>query len=139
MRGLAAIVRGAVVLCFLAAPALADSVKFSADLQPTKPGDPGKGTMTLTLDTVSKKLDWTVEYSGIKSPPEMAGFMTPPAKPEADPDMIPVTLPSPAASPIKGSMALTDPQVASIETQKWIFLIGTKEAPEIGGEVKKAP
>jgi hypothetical protein len=95
--------------------------------------------MTLTLDTANRKLDWSIAYSGLKSPPEMAGFMAPAAKPESDPDMIPVTLPTPAPSPIKGSMSLTDPQVTSIQTEKWIFLIGTKEAPEIGGEVKKAP
>lgn len=139
MRSLAAAFRGALILCLLSGPALADSVKFKADLQPAKPGDPGKGTMTLTLDTASKKLAWTVEYSGLKAPPEMAGFMAPPAKADGDPEMIPVTLPSPAPSPIKGSMPLSDPQVASIQTGKWIFLIGTKQSPEIGGEVKKAP
>ncbi|HEY1799104.1 MAG TPA: CHRD domain-containing protein, partial [Stellaceae bacterium] len=95
-------------------------------------------TAALALDTASKTLTWSVEYSGLSKPPEMAGFLAPAAKPDDDPDMVPVDLPKDAKSPMKGSTTLNDAQATAIQKGDWIFLIGTTEAPEIGGEVKKA-
>lgn len=130
---------GAIFLCIITGTAWADTVKFTADLSPTGSDKAaGKGTATLSLDTASKTLTWSVDYSGLSKPPEMAGFMAPAAKPDDDPDMVPVDLPKDTKSPIKGTTPLTDAQVAAIQNGGWIFLIGTTEAPEIGGEVKKA-
>lgn len=139
MRRFAVAISGAILLCIITGPAWADTVKFTADLGPagTDKGA-GKGTATLSLDTAAKTLSWTVEYSGLSKAPEMAGFMVPPAKPDGDPDMVPADLPKDAKSPIKGSTKLTDEQVTQIQSGGWIFLIGTTEAPEIGGEIKKA-
>lgn len=140
MRRFAAAVSGVFLLGLAWGSASADTIKFTADLAAASPqAGSGKGTATLSLDTTAKKLTWTVEYSGLAKPPVMAGFLAPGAKPEDDPDMVPVDLPKESASPMKGSMALTDPQVTGIQAGNWVFLIGTEEAPEIGGEVKKAP
>jgi len=35
-------------------------------------------------------------------------------------------------------VALTDPAIAGLKTGDWVLLLGTKQAPEIGGEVKPA-
>jgi len=50
-----------------------------------------------------------------------------------------ITLPANAASPIKGSMPLSDPQIAGIQSGAWWIMLGSKDGPEIGGEIKKAP
>lgn len=130
---------GAILLCIITGTAWADTVKFTADLGPAGADKgTGKGTATLALDTASKTLTWSVEYSGLTKAPEMAGFMAPAAKADADPDMVPVDLPKDAKSPIKGSTKLTDDQATAIQKGDWVFLLGTNEAPEIGGDVKKA-
>jgi hypothetical protein len=129
---------GAILLCIISGTAWADTVKLTAELTPAGGGNgPGKGTATMALDTASKTLTWSVEYSDLSKPPEMAGFLAPAAKPDDDPDMVPVDLPKDTKSPIKGSTKLTDAQATQIQSGGWIFLIGTTEAPEIGGEVKK--
>lgn len=137
MRRLAAI-SGAILLCIITGTAWADTVKFTADLGPAGTDAAGKGTATLTLDTALKTVAWSIEYSGLAKPPEMAGFMAPAAKPDADPDMVPVDLPKDTKSPIKGSTKLTDDQATAFQKGDWVLLLGTTEAPEIGGEVKKA-
>jgi hypothetical protein len=140
VRRFAAAVAGAFLLCPTIGSAWADTVKFTADLAPA--GDKAaaaKGTATLSLDTASKTLTWSVDYSGLSKPPEMAGFLAPGAKADDDPDMVPVDLPKDTKSPIKGSTALNDAQVTGIQKGDWVLLIGTTEAPEIGGEVKKTP
>lgn len=134
-----AIISGAILLCIITGTAWADSVKLTADMSPSgSDKGAGKGTATLTLDTASKTLTWSVDYSGLSKAPEMAGFLAPAAKADDDPDMVPVDLPKDTKSPVKGSTKLTDPQADAIQKGGWIFLIGTNEAPEIGGEVKKA-
>ena len=138
MRNLTLLMRAGLVLCLLAGPAWADTVKFTADLAPVKPGDPGKGTATLSLDTATKMLSWSITYSGLAKPPVMAGFLAPAVKPADTADMVPMTLPTNATSPIAGSTKLTDEQVTGVETGNWILMLGTEEAPEIGGQVKKA-
>jgi hypothetical protein len=132
-------ISGAILLCIITGAAWADTVKFTADLSPAgSDKGAGKGTATLALDTVSKTLAWSVDYSGLTKAPEMAGFLAPAAKADDDPDMVPVDLPKDTKSPIKGSTKLTDAQATQIQSGGWILLIGTTEAPEIGGEVKKA-
>jgi hypothetical protein len=50
-----------------------------------------------------------------------------------------IDLPANPASPIKGSTQLTDPQIAGIQSGAWWIMIGSKEGPELGGQVKKGP
>ena len=75
-----AVFSGAILLGIITGTAWADTVKFTADLAPAG-GDKGagKGTATFSLDTASKTLDWSVDYSGLTKAAEMAGFMVPAA------------------------------------------------------------
>ena len=118
--------------------AWADTLKFTASLAPEKTGA-AKGTATLTVDTGSKKMDWSIEYSGLSAPPAMAAIMSPPKDPKGEPGTLPLTLPAKPTSPVSGSMQVTDDQIAGFKTGEWMVMIGNAKAPEIGGEIKPAP
>lgn len=113
-----------------------DTVRFTAALEPDKQGGPGKGTANLSIDTASKTLTMSVEYSGLSAPPAMAAFLSPPPKQGANPGTLPIPLPDKATSPINVTMKLTDPAINGLKGGDWVILLGTKQAPEIGGEVK---
>jgi hypothetical protein len=135
-----AVLAAGLAICFVCGAAWAETVKFTASLAPESPGtNGGKGTATLSLDTTSKTLTWIIEYFGLSAPPEMAALLSPPAKPNGEPGTVPLTLPPNPTSPINGAFQLSDPQIAGLKTGKWLLLIGTQQAPEIGGEVKPAP
>ena len=125
-------------LGLLSGVAFADTLKFTAALAPEKTGA-AKGTATLTVDTGTKKLDWSIEYSGLSAPPAMAAIMSPPKDPKDQPGTLPLTLPAKPTSPVSGSTQVTDEQIAGFKTGEWMLMIGTKQAPEIGGEIKPAP
>ena len=118
--------------------AWADTLKFTASLAPEKTGA-AKGTATLTVDTGSKKMDWSIEYSGLSAPPAMAAIMSPPKDPKGEPGTLPLTLPAKPTSPVSGSMQVSDDQIAGFKTGEWMVMIGNAKAPEIGGEIKPAP
>ena len=118
--------------------ALADAVKMTADMGPVSPAvKNAKGSAAMSLDTATKTVSWTITYSGVK-PPEMGAFMVPGPKPTDDPTPLMIDLPAQAASPINGSTPLTDPQVAGIQSGTWWIMLGSKDGPEIGGQVKTA-
>jgi hypothetical protein len=118
--------------------AWADTLKFTAALEPEKAGA-AKGTASLTVDTGSKKLDWSIAYSGLSAPPAMAAILSPPPDAESDPGTLPLTLPAKPASPLSGTLQLTDDQIAGLKTGQWVVMIGSAKAPEIGGEIKPTP
>ncbi|HEY1796417.1 MAG TPA: CHRD domain-containing protein [Stellaceae bacterium] len=130
---------GAILLCIITGTAWADTVKFTATLGPDKQGGPGKGTASLSLDTASKTLTGTIDYSGLSAPPTMAALLSPPATKDGDPGTLPLPLPANTASPITVKMQLADPAIAGLKSGEWMLLLGTKQAPEIGGDVKPAP
>jgi hypothetical protein len=118
--------------------AWADTVKLAATLEPDKQGGPGKGTANLSVDTASKTLTMTIDYAGLTAPPAMAAFLSPPPKQGANPGTLPIPLPAKATSPINVTMKLTDPAINGLKTGDWVILLGSKQAPEIGGEIKPA-
>ena len=137
MRSFGSLGKAAVALCLFQGVALADTVKYTVTFEPAKQGGPGSGTATFSLDTASKTLTGTIEYSGV-APPAMAEFEGPPPKQGGQPVEVPVPLPASTASPIHISMKLTDPVIAGLKSGDWVLLLGTKQAPEIGGDVKPA-
>jgi hypothetical protein len=139
VRSLGMVVKAGLVLCLLCGGAWADTVKYTVTLEPDKQGAPGQGTANLSLDTASKTLTVTIDYSGLSAPPSMAAFLSPPATQNGTPGTLPIPLPASPASPIRVTMKLADPAIAGLKTGDWILLLGTKQAPEIGGEVKPAP
>jgi hypothetical protein len=108
-------------------------MKFTANLAPG-PGitSSGKGAATAALDTATKTLTWTVEYSGL-SGPATAAHIHGPADPGADAGVV-VPFTGNLASPIKGSATLTDAQIAQLEAGKWYVNIHT--AANKGGEIR---
>ena len=128
----------ATALCLIAAAAWADTVKFAVTLEPADSKGAGKGTADLSLDTASKTLTGTIEYSGLSAPPAMAAFLSPPATQNGNPGTLPIPLPAKATSPIAVKMQVTDPTITGLKTGDWVLLLGSKQAPEIGGDVKPA-
>jgi CHRD domain-containing protein len=123
----------------LAFPALAETVKYKATLDGAQQSPPvttkGKGTATLDFNTTSKKLSWTVKYSGL-SGPATAGHIHGPAAMGANAG--PVIPFKKLKSPIKGSATLTDAQVADLEAGKYYVNVHTKANPdgEIRGQIE---
>jgi hypothetical protein len=132
------VITAAAALCLAYGVAAADTVKYTATLEPDQQAGPGKGTANLSVDTASKTLTMTIDYSGLKSPPAMAAFLSPPEKQGGNPGTLPIPLPAKPASPVNITMKLTDPAIAGLKSGEWVLLLGSKQAPEIGGEVKPA-
>lgn len=138
MRSLKTIVAAGFVLTLFGGAALADSVKFTVDLGPDQQGKPGKGTANFSVDTASKTLTGTITYSGLSAPPQMAALMSPPEKQGGNPGTLPIPLPAKATSPIDVKMQMPPAAIDGLKGGEWILLLGTKQAPEIGGDVKPA-
>ncbi len=114
----------------------AEQITFKADLAPG-PGiaSSGKGMATASLDTTTKTLTWTVDYSGL-SGPATAAHIHGPADPGANAGIV-VPFTGNLASPIKGSATLTDAQIAQLEAGKWYVNIHTEanKPGEIRGQL----
>ena len=127
----------AALVMFAASAAGAATLHFSTVL---KGGDEvpatdskGTGKVDATLDTASKSFSYTVTYSGLTGPATMAHFHGPAAAGANAGVQVPVPMAA-LASPMKGTVALTDTQVADLEAGKWYFNIHTAAHP--GGEVR---
>ena len=120
-------------------PVYADQMKFTANLAPG-PGitSSGKGAANASLDTATKTLTWTGEYSGL-SGPATAAHIHGPADPGKDAGVV-VPFTGSLVSPIKGSATLTDAQIAQLEAGKWYVNIHTaaNKDGEIRGQLVRA-
>jgi hypothetical protein len=119
-----------------ALPASAETINYKVQLLPTSEVPPndtkGSGTLTGTFDTASKKLAWTVTYSGLSGPAIMAHFHGP-----ADAGVnAKVLVPQPGGleSPMKGEVTLTDEQAQQLQAGKWYFNVHTDKNK--GGEIR---
>ena len=136
---LAALAVGAMLT---AGAACAEIVHFTTKLDgasetPPKVTD-GKGTAQVTLDTQTKALSWTVDYSGLSGPATMAHFHGPAAPGTAAGVTVPLT--GDMASPIKGSATITDGQIGDLRGGLWYVNVHTAKYPggEIRGQVLRA-
>ena len=95
---------------------------------------PGKGMAMAELDTATKTFTYQVDYSGLTGPATAAHFHGP-ALPGVNAG--PVVMLKADASPIKGSMTLTDAQIADLNAGKWYFNVHTdaNKGGEIRGQV----
>jgi hypothetical protein len=125
-----------------ASSAYAETIKMEAKLdaaQQVPPNDSkGTGTAQISFDTETKKLDWTVEYSGLTGP-AVAGHLHGPAEPGQNAGVA-VPFSGDLASPIKGSATLTDAQAADLQAGKYYVNIHTaaNKDGEIRGQVVKS-
>ena len=129
-------------MLFAAAPAFAATVNYTADLKGSTEVPPndskGTGSVTASLDTVSKKFTYTATYAGLTGPATAAHFHGPAAAGVNAPPVVPVPATA-LATPIKGDATLTDPQIADLDAGKWYFNVHTAvHGPgEIRGQVMK--
>ena len=143
MRHLPTMTLGVLAVCVIAGLARADQVKFKADLSAANESpavtSAGKGSATASLDTATKTLTWTVEYSGLSGPATAAHIHGPAAVGANAGVLIPFT--GDLASPIKGSATLTDAQVSDLEAGKMYVNVHTaaNKAGEIRGQLERAP
>lgn len=119
------------------APSFAATVNYTASLKGASEVPPtdskGTGAVTATYDTASKKLTYSVTYSGLSGPATAAHFHGPAAESANAPPVVPVAATA-LASPIKGDATLTDAQAADLAAGKLYFNVHT--AANKGGEVR---
>ncbi len=130
------ILLAATAIALLAPGARAEMMKFHTTMNgasevPAKQS-PGTGAVDATLDTTTKKLDYTSTWQGLTGPATMAHFHGP-AEPGANAGVV-VPWANNPTSPFKGSATLTDQQVADLKAGKLYANIHTAANP--GGEIR---
>lgn len=121
--------------CLVSVSAQAKTMKFHATLDGQQQVPPvqtnGHGTANATLNTATRRLTYTVNYSGL-SGPAIAGHLHGPAKPGENARVqVPFKNPS---SPIKGSAQLSEAQEKMLENGEMYVNIHT--ADHKGGEIR---
>ena len=131
----------AAIAMLTASASFAEEMKMKADLSATQEVPPtqsqGKGNAEVNFDSASKKLSWTVTYSGLTGPATAAHFHGPA---EAGKNAgVAVAIPNATSSPVEGSATLTDAQAADLAAGKYYINIHTAANPggEIRGQVTK--
>jgi CHRD domain len=143
MRYASSLVAGILATLFFCGIARADQINFKADLNGGNEVPPvttaGKGGATASLNTATKMLTWSVDYSGM-SGPVTAGHIHGPAAPGANAGVL-VPLGTNLASPIKGSATLTDAQISDLEAGRTYVNLHTdaNKGGEIRGQLQRSP
>ena len=115
--------------------AKAETVTLKAEMKGSNEVPPNASTATgraeARLDTETKRLTYTITYSGLTGPAVGAHFHGPGEAGKNAGIVLPFkTLPS----PIEGVATLTDSQVADLMTGKWYANVHTAANP--GGELR---
>ena len=133
----ATLVLGAAVA--FAGPAFADKYKVSLDAKSEVPpnASTATGTADVDYDPATKKLTWTLTYSGLTGP-AMAAHFHGPAETGKNAG-VKVPIPGATSSPAEGSATLTDAQAADLLAGKYYVNVHTAANPggEIRGQVTK--
>ena len=146
MRYASSLVAGSLATLFICGIARADQVNFKADLSGATEVPPvttaGKGSATASLNTATKMLTWSVDYSGM-SGPVTAGHIHGPAAPGANAGVLVPLAGNPAslANPIKGSATLTDAQISDLEAGRAYVNLhtDTNKGGEVRGQLQRSP
>ncbi|WP_439369327.1 CHRD domain-containing protein [Bradyrhizobium sp. PMVTL-01] len=122
-----------------AAPASAEKLKATLDGKSEVPATTSSatGTAELDYDAASKKLSWTVSYSGLSGPATAAHFHGPAEAGKNAGVAVPIA--NAGSSPVKGEATLTEAQAADLLGGKYYINIHTAANPggEIRGQVTK--
>lgn len=125
----------------LCAPAFAETMSYKAALtgaSEVPPNDTkGTGSVDAAYDTASKKLTWTITYSGLTGAATAAHFHGPAEAGKNAPPVVP--LKGDLKSPIKGEATLTDAQAKEFADGKIYFNLHTAahKDGEIRGQMMK--
>ena len=126
----------AAALVLAAGAAHAEMVKFHADMTGAAEVPPkqtqGTGTVDATLDTSSRKLDWTASWQNLTGPATMAHFHGPAAAGANAGVQVP--LGKNPTSPDHGTATLTPEQVQQLQGGQWYANVHTAANP--GGEIR---
>lgn len=98
----------------------------------------GSGTAKLTYDASSRKLEWSVSYSGLSTPATMAHIHGPAGKGKnAGVEVWLSKKGEPVSSPFSGSATLTEAQAKQFMAGETYVNVHTKEHPagEIRGQI----
>jgi hypothetical protein len=96
---------------------------------------PGAGTAVLSYDPDTRKLSWTVEYSGLTGPATMAHFHGPAMAGKNGPPVLWLVPKGDAPmSPVKGEAILTPEQAKDFTSGEWYVNIHTPGNPS--GEIR---
>lgn len=131
----------AAILTFAAGHASAAYQQYDARLTPGAVNPPsngkGSGTVHMGFDTDTGDLDYTIEFNGLSGPATGGGFHGPAAKTANGPVVIPVSMA--AASPIQGSVKLTQQQSSALNAGQLYLEIDTAANPagELRGQIKR--
>ena len=117
-----------------AGPACAEKYKVTLDGKSEVPPttSTGTGSADVDYDPATKKLTWTLTYSGLTGPASAAHFHGP-----ADVGKnagVKVAIPNATSSPAEGSATLTDEQAADFTAGKYYINVHTAAKP--GGEIR---
>ena len=122
-----------------AGPAFAEKLKATLDGKSETPPNTSAATgkADIDYDAATKKLSWTLTYSGLSGPATAAHFHGP-AEPGKNAGVA-VAIPNAGTSPVTGSATLTDAQAADLEAGKYYVNVHTAANPggEIRGQVMK--
>ena len=131
----------AALIAMLSAPALAETMAYKADLRGASEVPPNDvkamGSVDASYESSSKKLTWTITYSGLTGPATAAHFHGPADPGKNAPPVVP--LKGDLKSPIKGEATLTDAQAKEFADGKIYFNLHTAahKAGEIRGQMMK--
>jgi CHRD domain len=137
------------IICGLAVAALlgtgsiavAETMHFKAALSGKNEVPPskvkGKGRVQATYDTASKKLTWSLTFSGLTGPAIAAHFHGPADAKKNAP--VAVLIGNNISSPAKGSATLTDAQAKDLMAGRWYVNVHTAahKPGEVRGQVTK--
>ena len=126
-------------------PSRAEIVNLKADLKGSEETPPstsgGTGSFTGTYDTKTKKLTWTISYTGLTGPVTQADFHGPAGAGKYGSIKVRVVV---NHSPIEGSAILTKPTAKALDNDllngKFYINLHTAAYPrgEIRGQIAKA-
>ena len=130
--GLALIVAGGTPVL---AETMTDTIALTGGNEVPPNDSPGTGELTVTFDTETMELTWTVQYSDLTSPPAAAHFHGPAEVDGTAPPVVPVE--GSLESPFEGTATLTAEQWADLDAGRWYFNIHTEQYPdgELRGQV----
>ena len=122
------------------APANAETVTLKADLKGSNEVPPndktGSGSVTLTLDTATKKLSWSGTITGLSANPTAAHFHGPAEAGKNAGVIVPIGNPG---AKLEGSAELTDAQMGDLLAGRVYVNVHTAAHPggELRGQVTK--
>jgi hypothetical protein len=130
-----------VAVALVGAPAMAETITMKADLAGASEVPPvntsGKGNLTATYDTATKKLSWQGTVSGLTGDATAAHFHGP-TEPGKNAGVL-VPAPGVKSGAFEGSATLTDDQAKALTAGQTYFNIHTAANPqgEVRGQVTK--